>query len=153
VRITGIAYININCTNLARSKSFYLALGCEVETEFAEGFFPRVDEGYQVGPHRLRASLLRLGSGPGQTQIDLIEWVEPHTPAAPSAALTKPGFQRIAFATADFDGDYQRLLAMGVQFLSEPMTIEGPEGAEPVFVCFRDPDGNVLELVPRKAET
>lgn len=141
----GMAYVNVNCSDLDRSLAFYLGLGFRVDQLFPEALYPRVATGYQVGEHKLRGALLSLGEGQ-VTQLDLVEWIEPRIPPA-SAALTRPGFQRLALATTDFPGDYARLKTMGVEFLSEPMTHD--DGA-PLFVCFKDPDGNVLELVPRQ---
>jgi catechol 2,3-dioxygenase-like lactoylglutathione lyase family enzyme len=140
----GLAYVNVNCRDLERSLAFYLALGFRLDQRFDEGFYSRVAKGYRVGPHRLRGALLGLGEA-AIPQLDLVEWIEP--PHGPTTAdPSRPGFQRIALATRDFDADYARLKAQGVEFLSEPMTHD--DGA-PLFVCFKDPDGNILELVPR----
>jgi catechol 2,3-dioxygenase-like lactoylglutathione lyase family enzyme len=146
VNAIGVAYVNVNCSDLDRSLPFYLSLGFSLAQPFPEAFYPRVGVGYGVGRHRLRGALLSLGEGQ-ITQLDLVEWSEPRTPAAP-VDLTRPGFQRIAIATRDFHADYTRLKTEGVEFLSEPMTVSENDPT-PVFVCFRDPDGNVLELVPR----
>ena len=53
-----------------------------------------------------------------------------------------------AFVTTDIDRDMEQLSAEGVQFLSrEAAVVEGPGGRTTRFICFRDPDGTVLELV------
>ena len=44
------------------------------------------------------------------------------------------------------DAIYEKLKARGIEFLSEPQTITTLE-RKPRFVCFKDPDGVILELV------
>ena len=40
-----------------------------------------------------------------------------------------------------------RLKAEGVEFLSEPASVKLEDGPVTRFVCFKDPDGTVIELV------
>ena len=50
--------------------------------------------------------------------------------------------------TTDIDADIAQLQAAGVLFLSaEPGAVAGPNGTTTRYICFRDPDGTVLELV------
>ena len=57
------------------------------------------------------------------------------------------GIARIALASSDLDGDMARLKAEGVEFISEPATVIWEDHPSSRFVCFKDPDGTVLELV------
>ena len=41
------------------------------------------------------------------------------------------------------DEEYERLKADGVEFLSEPLFM----GGHTKFVCFKDPDGTIIELL------
>jgi len=54
------------------------------------------------------------------------------------------GLRHLALITDDFDADYQRIKASGVNFLTEP----GVRGGNQV-VFFQDPEGNVLHLIKR----
>ena len=79
--------------------------------------------------------------------IDLLEWKEPHDPSPPYARLNHLGIARIALASSDLDGDMVRLQSQGVEFISEPATVVWEGHPDSRFVCFKDPDGTVLELV------
>jgi catechol 2,3-dioxygenase-like lactoylglutathione lyase family enzyme len=80
--------------------------------------------------------------------IDLLEWVSPSDPAPPYPHLYHRGLARIAFSTTDMDADLAALQALGAELVGPPARVEidgVPTGGR--FVCFRDPDGTVLELV------
>jgi len=54
------------------------------------------------------------------------------------------GLRHLALITDDFDADYERIKAAGVNFLTEA----GMRGGNRV-VFFQDPQGNVLHLIQR----
>jgi len=63
--------------------------------------------------------------------------------------LNNIGIVRVALACDDVDKAYNDLKVKGVEFLSPPQEVdlERP-GQMPIkVVCFKDPDGIVLELV------
>jgi catechol 2,3-dioxygenase-like lactoylglutathione lyase family enzyme len=80
---------------------------------------------------------------PRQTRLDLIEWVSPDDHRPPYEHLARLGINRIALWTVDLDDEYKRLKSDGVDFLSEPLFM----GVHTKFVCFRDPDGTIIELI------
>lgn len=149
MQIHSIFHVNLNCRNFEVSLAFYRALGFEIEIDFPVAGHPAVAEGLRVGPHSVKGALLRLGDDPQAARLDLLEWLEPRNDAAELPKLSDPGIVRIALSSADFEADVQRLRDRGIEFLSEPIYRPSPEGPRPMFVCFRDPDGNVLELVNR----
>ena len=57
------------------------------------------------------------------------------------------GIARVALATNDLEGDMAKLEAAGAEFISEPAQMPASSGVTTRFVCFKDPDGTVLELV------
>jgi catechol 2,3-dioxygenase-like lactoylglutathione lyase family enzyme len=57
------------------------------------------------------------------------------------------GLARIALRTDDLDSDVTFLKSQGVEFLSEPASVQLDGQAKTRFVCFKDPDGTILELV------
>ena len=138
-----ILHANINCSDLERSISFYEMLGflpsvvtdVEVSAEEAAGL--------GMPPYRLRASPKMHLDG---YVIDLIEWIEPYDPSAPYALMNHLGLSRISLKTTNLDADMTALQAEGVEFFSEPVTIDRPvQGSR--LVCFKDPDGTLIELV------
>lgn len=146
--VTGLAHITINCGDHERSIAFYRLLGFEIVQDFPEGFYSRVAKGLNVGAHRLKGVLMAVpGSAPG-TMLDLVHWSEPRLDPMKDVPLNTPRLIRFGVYTRDFFGDVARLKAAGVSFLSEPMMRDGPDGQQPVFVCCRDPDDNVVELTP-----
>ena len=54
----------------------------------------------------------------------------------------------LAVAIPKSKDDIATLIGAGVEFLSEgPAEVAGPKGSQVRFICFKDPDGTVLELV------
>ncbi len=147
--ITGLVHVNINCSNYERSKAFYEVLGFREVWQVPETNTPEVAAAVGMPPYRVKGALLSL-SGEGVTApmtIDLLEWLEPRDEAAPYPHLYHYGLARIALATSDLEGDMARLKEAGARFLSEPATMPPETGSNARFVCFKDPDGTVLELV------
>ena len=62
-------------------------------------------------------------------------------PGAP-LPFEKIGYHKFAFEVSDIQSDYKRLLASGVEFLSEPVQTD-----ESTEVFGRDPDGNLFSLI------
>jgi catechol 2,3-dioxygenase-like lactoylglutathione lyase family enzyme len=63
------------------------------------------------------------------------------------------GIARIALLTSDLAADVQVLKSQGVEFISEPVLLETPQAPATRFVCFKDPDGTVLEFVEMQQPT
>jgi hypothetical protein len=42
---------------------------------------------------------------------------------------------------------YERLRAKGIEFVGPLTILRGPNNSRVKFVCFKDPDGTVLELM------
>ncbi|WP_396272159.1 VOC family protein [Hyphomonas sp.] len=152
MHIASMFHVNLNCRNFEVSLAVYKKLGFEIEIPFPEAGHPMVGEGLGVGDHWVKGALLRLGSAPNGTRLDLLEWIRPHNPPPSRLRLTDPGLVRIELTTTDFDADVSALREMGVEFISEPICRPLEDGTEvPFFVGFYNPDGNVLELVTRSA--
>ena len=50
--------------------------------------------------------------------------------------------------SSDIEADIETLREKGVEFVSaRPAAVAGPKGSTTRFICFRDPDGTILELV------
>ena len=147
--ISGLVHVNINCSNYERSKAFYEVLGFKEFWKVPKTNTPEVAAAVGMPPNKVNGALLRL-DGPGvevPMTIDLLEWLEPRDEAAPYPHLYHYGLARIALSTTDLDGDMAKLKAAGATFLSEPAAMSPSSGVNVRFVCFRDPDGTILELV------
>jgi catechol 2,3-dioxygenase-like lactoylglutathione lyase family enzyme len=98
-----------------------------------------------MAQYTVRGALMRHMDG---TTLDLLEWQDPVDPERPSGALHRLGIARIAMTTRDMDADVRTMREAGVEFLSEePGAVPDGVGGETRFICFKDPDGTVLELV------
>lgn len=142
--IKAIFHVNVNCSDFERSKSFYENLGFQSVLDLPTGGDAKLAEGLGMPGCQGRASIMMLDpSQPRQARLDLIEWTEPRDERPPYEHLARLGINRIALWTIDLEAEYERLLADGVEFLSEPMTM----GQHTRFVCCRDPDGTIIELI------
>jgi catechol 2,3-dioxygenase-like lactoylglutathione lyase family enzyme len=147
--IAGLIHVNINCSDYDRSKAFYELLGFKEVLRVPETNDAKRAAAVGMPPSRVRGALLEL-SGPevrSRMMIDLLEWIEPRDEDPPYSHLYHYGIARIALATTDLDADMARLEDAGVEFLSEPASMPPESGMPARFVCFKDPDGTVLERV------
>ena len=145
MHLSGIVHANVNCSDFDRSLEFYELLGFRLVAMVPETNTVEVAAAVGMPPYRVRGGILAL---PGEsTLIDLLQWIEPSDDEAPYGHLYHRGIARIDLRTEDFDADVAELRAAGVELLSEPATVEWPGQPTSRIVCFKDPDGTVLELV------
>ena len=145
--IKSVFHININVTDFERSLAFYKMVGFKVVLNIGEGPNKANDVGLNIPNSIARAALLALSDDPRATRIDLIEWKQPKTEGHPYPHLYHAGAARIALFTKGLDEEYARLKALGVEMVSEPVTIKFGNKAGAKFFCFKDPDGTFLELI------
>lgn len=147
MNIQGLVHVNINCSDYDVSRTFYEMLGFEVYLEVPTRNTREVAEAVGFDDYEIRGALMRHASGRAPFVIDLLEWKEPIDRAAPYPALNHLGIARIALATSDLEADLAELAANHVELISEPATVLWNDRPSSRFVCFKDPDGTVLELV------
>ena len=145
-----ILHANINCSNLERSRSFYEMLGfLSLSPEIIDVDVSEVPAaGLRMPPYQLRTVPIMLLEGALKDgyMIDLIEWTNPVDPSSPYEFVNHLGFSRLSLQTTNLDADMATLRAEGVVFFSEPATIGRPvENSR--LVCFKDPDGTLIELI------
>lgn len=145
--IKGLIHVNVNCSDFDRSLAFYELLGFERAFDVPPTNTAEVAAAVGMPPYRVKGALITLPTPHGVFTIDLLEWQDPTDSAPPYPHLYHLGIARIALATDDLDGDMARLKEHGVEFLSEPASVTVPGRPTVRFVCFRDPDGTILELV------
>jgi catechol 2,3-dioxygenase-like lactoylglutathione lyase family enzyme len=144
--ITGLVHVNVNCSDFDRSRAFYELLGFEHMMAVPPTNTAEVAAAVGMPPYRVKGALLVLRTGSTPFVLDLLEWQEPTDAAAPYPHLYHLGIGRIALSSDDLVGDMVRLQAAGVEFLSEPASVTLDDRTT-TFVCFKDPDGTILELV------
>ena len=145
--ITGLVHVNVNCSDFDRSRRFYESLGFEHMMDVPPTNTSEVAAAVGMPPYRVKGALFVLRTGGRPFVLDLLEWQQPTDVAAPYPHLYHLGIARIALSSDDLDGDMARLKERGVEFLSDPASVTLENQPTTRFVCFRDPDGTILELV------
>lgn len=145
--ITGLVHVNINCSNFERSLAFYNLLGFTKVVDVPPENTAEVAAAVGMPPYRVNGALIALTHAKVPFVIDLFEWQKPTDDAPPYAHLYHLGIARIALASDDLQGDVAMLKSHGVPFVSEPVSLSFGGQPATTFVCFKDPDGTVLELV------
>jgi glyoxylase I family protein len=148
LNISALVHVNINVSDFDRSRAFYEALGFRMIWMVPPTNSAEVCAAVGMPPYQVKGGLMGLEGTQPQFVIDLLEWQTPNDPAPPYPHLYHRGVARIAMATRDMDADLAALADMGVELVGPParVLVDGvPVGGR--FVCFKDPDGTVLELV------
>jgi glyoxylase I family protein len=139
-------HVNICVRDMERSVRFYQDLGFNKVNDFTMDD-PSVGDALGVKAKKLRGVFMRLGNDPNAPVLDLVQFIDPPTQGQPYATLNNVGICRIAFTVDDIDKTYEELKAKRVEFVAPLKKIDGPGGAKIGVVCFKDPDGTVLELL------
>ena len=147
MNITGLVHVNINCSNFDRSLRFYELLGFQKVIDVPPKNTPEVAAAVGMPPYTVKGALLILQNSKTPLMIDLLEWQEPTDNRPPYPNLYHLGIARIALSTNNLDSDIAFLKSEGVEFLSDPATVKIENQPETRFICFKDPDGTILELV------
>ena len=147
MNITGLVHVNINCSDFDRSLRFYELLGFQKIIDVPPKNTPEVAAAVGMPPYTVKGALLILQNSKTPLMIDLLEWQEPTDNRPPYPNLYHLGIARIALSTNDLDSDIAFLKSEGVEFLSDPATVKIENQPETRFICFKDPDGTILELV------
>src|SRR5262245_10752666 len=135
-----IFHVNVNCTDLDRSRRFYTeAVGLHAAVRTA----PDVAQpGTAFGLERARwdAWVLLGASGFDGGAIDLLEWQEPPPTGAAPVSFATTGFQRVGITVADLDATVGRVAAAGGEVWSE-VNAHAIAGRTVRLVMANDPDG------------
>ena len=144
--IGRIHHVNINCRDMDRQLAFYRdVVGCTVLVSAGTPESGAVFE--TLGYPGRRGARTEIVTIPGQDRgpfIELIQWAE--VGEDKTAAPRDIGLARIGFVCRDVDAEYEALVAKGADVLGPPHESDvGPVRVRAVF--FRDPEGNLLELL------
>ena len=139
-------HVNICVRDMERSIGFYEQLGFNKVNDFTLDD-PSVGDALGLDARKLRGVFMRLGDDANAPVLDLVQFIDPPPQGQPYSSLNNIGICRIAFTVDDIDATYADLQKMDVQFVASLKKIKGPDGAEIGVVCFKDPDGTILELI------
>jgi len=139
-------HVNICVRDMERSIRFYQGLGFNKVDDFTMDN-PNVGEVLGVKAQKLRGVFMRLGNDVNAPVLDLVQFIDPPTQGQPYPTLNNVGICRIAFTVDDIDKTYEELKAKKVEFVAPLKKLDGPGGRKIGVVCFKDPDGTVLELM------
>jgi catechol 2,3-dioxygenase-like lactoylglutathione lyase family enzyme len=139
-------HVNICVRDMERSIRFYESLGFNKVSDFTLDD-PSVGDALGVKAKKLRGVFMRLGSDPNTPVLDLVQFLDPPTQGQPYPTLNNVGICRIAFTVDDIDKTYEELKTKKVEFVAPLKKVDGPGGAKIGVVCFKDPDGTILELI------
>jgi catechol 2,3-dioxygenase-like lactoylglutathione lyase family enzyme len=131
---------------MERSIRFYQDLGFTKVNDFTLDD-PMVGDALGVKAKKLRGVFMRLGTDSNAPVLDLVQFIDPPTQGQPYPTLNNVGICRIAFTVDDIDRTYEELKARKIDFVAPLKKLTGPGGAQMGVVCFKDPDGTVLELI------
>lgn len=140
-------HVGINVTDMDATIEFYKKVGFEVvqDKEIDDANLARA---FMVeGASKLRFAHMRLNDSPDEALLDLIEWRDVRSEGRANGDLVHPGLCRFSILTDDIHKEFERLSALGVEFLHDPQTIMAPDGANGWKLLFaRDPDGTLFHF-------
>lgn len=143
--VLGIYHVNINCTDLDRSRAFYEMLGFVVLDEFAQAGEQDLDRGLGYDYTDCRALFMGFGRNRFETVIDLAEWITPKSENK-GLRLHDIGAPRLALRVKNIDALVAGLRSKGVKFIADPQQLNFLK-RKARFACCTDPDGMVIEFV------
>jgi len=153
IRIREWVHANICVRNLARTVPFYEMLGFE---KFDDNFFEQgsgVWEGLGIPDgRRFQAVFMRIPGDRPRPFLDIIQFIDP-TPAGEAyPTLHNVGICRLCFEVDDLFEVSRVLQENNVPFVGPISRYETAKGARShgidcQFLCFKDPDGTILEYI------
>jgi len=144
-------HININCTDFDRSLAFYEWLGFRVVNDLGEGGNRAIQQGLAMPERPVgRAALLQAGDDARSLRIDLIEWKTPRVEGVTPPNLWTVGMARLALICDNLHELCDQAADHGAELLSEPVIVQNRNGTTDGWVCMKDPDGTIIELIQFK---
>ena len=139
--ITQLEHVALSVGDMDKSLAFYRdTLGMSVLRELEPGAGGE-KLGAITGMPYCRARIVHLDLG--GTMLELFQYDTPEgRPQPKDRRQADHGYIHVGLSSTDTIADYERLLAEGVEFISEPL--EFRPGVWIVY--FRGPDGEVCEL-------
>jgi hypothetical protein len=153
IKIREWVHANICVRDLSHTIPFYEMLGFE---KFDDNIF---EEGAEVwnglglaDGRRFRAVFMRIPGGRPRPFLDIIQFIDPPTAGEAYPTLHNVGIGRLCFEVDDLFEVAKTLQANRVPFVGPISRYETARGVRSHeidchFLCFKDPDGTVLEYI------
>ena len=151
--ITGFMHVNVNCTDLVRSRAFYgdalgLVTSAHTRPDRAQ---PGAAFGLD-GDALWDAYVLDDPRGMGvAASLDLLRWEAPAPCGAAPGFTPMPGIHRVAYAVPSLDAALTHVAAAGRGALPPAPVQRGSAPARVAWVL--DPDGSAIELIEERSST
>ncbi len=140
----NLNHVGISVANLDRSVEFYcemLSMKVLYRAQFSGDPYEEV-----MAIPQVRGNMCVLKNN--TVQLELFQFDRPEPSAKnPDAPISSHGISHFGIEVDDVDAAYRRLAAAGVKLQSPVREFQG--GTRAVYA--RDPDGNVFELLQRRA--
>ena len=147
--VSGLWHFSFTVSDLDRSIEFYCGLlGMELIHRQRQAN-PYTERLVAYEGADLAVAMLRIPNCPVDVSghhLELIQYLHPAGQPI-DTATNRPGVAHLAFAVDDIHPMYDRLVAAGVPFKSEPVPIEAGRNKGGFAVYFNDFDGIPLELL------
>ena len=152
INIQRFRHVAIIVEDLDRMVEFYTrVLGLELKRQF-EIESEEFREGIGIEDAKARGAHLMVPDS--NIEIELFQFIHSQGVKEKASIANMIGYRHIAFIVDDLDKSFEILKGNGVEFFSDPITVNEPESVRGFrFVYFRDPEGNIIELnkLPEKA--
>ena len=158
--LKGIYHVNVNCSELEKSRAFYEQFGYRVMMDMRNPKpHPATEELYQAfGLPRnsyCDGYMMAIPGNKDMCKIDLLQWrVEPgFEPENPPSHAQSLGYQRVDIFCTDWHEELKRLHEAGIDPIA-PVCDVPYAHSQMMIAAFRDPDGTLVELcgIPDDAE-
>lgn len=146
VKIDAILHLGVVTRDIDRMVAFYTdVFGAQLVKELSLTT-PRFGQGVGVPGATARTVHLRI---PGaSTVVELTQYAEHQDVGDPRAQANTPGIRHFALRTSDIAGACDELNARGYEVVGGPVEVDEPPSARGTrFLYFRDPEGNLIELI------
>lgn len=149
-RCRSIFHFVLPCTNVERSTAFYEYFGFEVIKDNRDVQWPDfVGRNFAMmpGAQGRAVQLVLPHDDELQTRIDLIEWTRPRWRNENDGRPLEEQIPRImALLTHNIQAAAESLIARGLE-PTQPLRPPDPVIEVQGVICFRDPDGHIVELI------
>jgi glyoxylase I family protein len=145
--VTSFNHSGIVVKDLDRVIEFYRdALGLSVVREVDSIAPPGGDH---TGIPGARRRLVFVGMPGGGHLLELVHYIDPPSPGG-YLDRHQLGAAHVCFNVDDLATLHRRLAGMGIEFVTEPIYKDTPDGGRTGICYARDPEGNWLEFIERR---
>ena len=143
--VTGFNHSGFVVRDIEKMVSFYRdSLGLTVTREVDSVAPPQGDHTGIPGAHR---TLVFVGKPEGEHVLELVHYIDPPSPDTGHLDRNYIGAAHICFNVSDLAEMHRELKSQGIEFVTPPLYRSLPDGGRMGICYFRDPEGNLVELI------